>query len=127
MAQKFLYRGLPWEQIEKMSMEEFAKLVPSRDRRVLKRGFTETQKKLLKNIRTNRQKFWKTRCRQMVIIPELVGVTIGIHTGKEYARILITPEMLGHRLGEFAMTRKAVKHSSPGVGATRSSKFVPLK
>jgi small subunit ribosomal protein S19 len=63
----------------------------------------------------------------MVIIPEMVGVKIGIHNGKEYVSVDIKPEMLGHRLGEFAMTRKPVKHSSPGFGATRSSKFVPLK
>jgi len=127
MAQKFTYRGVPWEEIEKMDITEFAKLVPSRERRVLKRGFTPVQKKFLKNIRTNREKFWRTRARQMVIIPELVGLQLGIHNGKEYVRVTIIPEMIGHRLGEFSQTRKPVKHSGPGVGATRSSKFVPLK
>ncbi len=56
-----------------------------------------------------------------------VGIKIGVYSGKEYVPLEIKPEMLGHRLGEFVMTRKQVKHSAPGFGATRSSKFVPLK
>ena len=63
----------------------------------------------------------------MIILPEMVGVKIGVYNGKEYTPVEVKPEMIGHRLGEFALTRKPVKHSSPGFGATRSSKFVPLK
>ena len=63
----------------------------------------------------------------MIIIPEMIGSKIGVYNGKEYKVIIIEEAMLGHYLGEFALTRKPVKHSSPGLGATRGSKFVPLK
>ena len=63
----------------------------------------------------------------MLILPEMVGTKMGIHNGKEYVTIVISDAMVGHYLGEFAMTRGRVKHSAPGLGATRSSKFVPLK
>ncbi len=124
---KFEFRGKSFEELQKMSLEEFSRLIPSRERRTLKRGFTETQKKLLENIRRDRKKFHRTHCRDMVIIPELVGVKIGVHNGKEYVPLEIKEEMVGHRLGEFALTRKKVEHSAPGFGATRSSKYVPLK
>ena len=124
---KFEFRGKSLEEIKAMNLEQFGKLIPSRDRRALRRGFTEKEKKLLEKIRMHPGKFHRTRCREMVIVPEMLGIKIGIHNGKEYVSADIKPEMLGHRLGEFAVTRKTVKHSAPGFGATRSSKFVPLK
>jgi len=127
MVQKFVMKGKEWEEIEKMSIDEFMKIIPSRNRRAIKRGFTDQEKKLLGNIRANRKKFHKTHCREMIIIPEMVGVKIGIHNGREFVAVDIKPEMLGHRLGEYSMTRKKVEHSAPGFGATKSSKFVPLK
>ena len=57
----------------------------------------------------------------------MVGKKVAIHNGKEFKEVEIRAEMIGHFLGEFALTRKIVKHSGPGVGATRSSKFMPLK
>ena len=127
MAKKFTYRGKEWEEIQGMGLKEFRDIMPARLRRSLKRGFTENQKKLLLKIGKNPKKFHRTRCRQMVIIPQMVGTRIGVHNGKEYVAVDIKPEMIGHRLGEFALTRKNVQHSAPGFGATRSSKFVPLK
>ncbi len=124
---KFMFRGKSFEEIKNMTLEEFSTLLKSRQRRALKRGLTEKQKKLLENIRRDPKKFHRTRCREMIILPEMVGVKIGVHNGKEYVPLEIKPEMLGHRLGEFVPTRKPVKHSAPGFGATRSSKFVPLK
>jgi len=124
---KFEMKGKSLEEIKAMGLEEFGRMIPSRERRALKRGMTEKQKKLLEKIRKNPAKFHRTHCREMVIIPEMVGIKMGIHNGKEYVTVDIRPEMMGHRLGEFAMTRKPVKHSAPGFGATRSSKFVPLK
>lgn len=124
---KYEFRGKSFEEIEKLSIEEFAKLLKSRQRRSLTRGLTETQTKLLEKIRKNPGKFHKTMDRQMIILPEMVGVKIGIYSGREYVSVDIKQEMLGHRLGEFVSTRKRVGHSAPGFGATRSSKFVPLK
>lgn len=124
---KFVFRGREWEEIQSLDMKQFSALLTSRERRSLRRGFTEAEKKLLKNIQANRKKFHRTKSREMVIIPEMVGVTLGVHNGKEYVSLEIKQEMIGHRLGEFALTRKPVRHSAPGFGATRSSKFVPLK
>lgn len=124
---KFEFRGKSFEEIQKLNMEDFSNMLKSRQRRSLKRGMSERQKKLLEKIRKNPKKFHRIREREMLIIPEMVGVKIGVYNGKEYVTIDIKPEMLGHRLGEFSQTRKQVKHSSPGFGATRSSKFVPLK
>ena len=124
---KFEFRGKSIEEIKELNLEEFSKMLKSRQRRSLKRGMDDRQKKLLEKIRKNPKKFHRTRSREMLILPEMVGVKIGVYSGKEYVTLDIKPEMLGHRLGEFVMTRKQVKHSSPGFGATRSSKFVPLK
>lgn len=124
---KFEMRGKSLEEIKGMSIEEFRDIIRARERRVLKRGFTEDQKKLLKKIKRDPKKFHRTKCRDMVIVPEMLGIKMGVYNGKEYITMEIKPEMIGHRLGEFALTRKSVKHSAPGFGATRSSKFVPLK
>ena len=115
------------EEVQKISLEEFGNLIPSRERRALKRGFTEDEKKLLLKLRKNPGGFHKVHCREMIIIPELLGKKLGVHNGKEFISVEVKPEMLGHRLGEFALTRKKVQHSAPGFGATKSSKFVPLK
>jgi small subunit ribosomal protein S19 len=127
MVREFKYKGKSLEEIKQMSLEDFAKIVPSRSRRALKRGFTDVQKNLLLRIKKNPGKFHKAQCRDMIVIPEMLGTKMGIHNGKEYVIVEIKPEMLGHRLGDFAMTRRQVKHSAPGFGATRSSKYVPLK
>ena len=125
---KFMYRGKTLEELLQMNINEFAELLPARERRSLKRGLTERQKKLLEKIRKCKgKKLIRTHDRDMIILPEMVGAKIGVHNGKEFVVIEIKPEMIGHRLGEFAPTRKRVQHSAPGFGATRSSKFVPIK
>lgn len=124
-AKEFSFRGYTLEKIQKIPLEEFMKLLPARERRKLKRGFTEQEEILLRKLR--KKGSVRTHCRDMVILPEMVGKVIFVHNGKEFVRVEIKPEMLGHRLGEFAQTRRFEKHSGPGVGATRSSKFVPLK
>lgn len=124
---KFIYKGKSIEEMQAMKMDEFMQLLPARVRRSLKRGFTEEQKKLLERIRKNRSKFHKTQVRDMIILPEMVGVKLGVHNGKEFVPLEIKPEMVGHRISEFALTRKPIKHSTPGFGATRSSKYIPLK
>ena len=124
----FSYRGLSLEDLQKLSMEELMPLLPSRMRRTLKRGLTVKQDKLLKDIeKANLGDTIRTHCRDMVILPNFVGHKIHIHNGNEYQIVEIQPNMIGHYLGEFALTRKSVKHTGPGVGATRSSKFMPLK
>jgi len=127
MARVFKFKGKSLEELQKMSLEEFSKILTSRERRALLRGLTERQKKLLEQIRKNPTKFHKTHERDMVILPEMVDIKLGVYSGKEFKTVEINPEMIGHRLGEFALTRGRVMHSAPGVGATRGSKHIPLK
>ena len=127
MARIFKYKGKTLEELKGMSLEEFSRLLPSRERRSLLRGLSERQKKLLEEIKKDREEFHKTHERDMVILPEMVDVKLGVYNGKEFKHVTITPEMLGHRLGEFSLTRQRVMHSSPGAGATRGSKHIPLK
>jgi small subunit ribosomal protein S19 len=126
MAKIITYRGKTLEELQAMSLEEFAKVVPSRQRRSLIKGFSEKQKKFLEKLKKS-DKPPRTQCRDLIIIPEMIGKTIMIHNGKEWIRVDLITDMLGHRLGEFALTRKRIMHSAPGVGATKSSKFLPLK
>ena len=125
---EFAYRGLSLEELQKLSIEELLPLLPSRMRRSLKRGLTAKQDKLLNDVQKAREDdVIKTHCRDMVILPSFVGHRIDVHNGKEFQRVDIQPNMIGHYLGEFALTRQKVKHTGPGVGATRSSKYMPLK
>lgn len=125
---EFMYRGHNLEALRSMSFDEFSSLLPSRPKRSLARGFNEEQQAFLNRVRRSDEKeVVRTHRREMIIIPEMVGRTIAVHNGKEFQQVDIRPEMLGHYLGEFALTRKTVKHSGPGVGATRSSKYMPLK
>lgn len=113
-----------------MSLEEFAGLLPAKERRHISRGMTEQERKLLRKIRAvqnNEKVVIRTHSREMVILPEMVGLTIGVHNGTEFTSVEIRTEMIGRRLGEFAPTNRIVKHGMPGVGATRSSLYVPLK
>ena len=121
MAKKeFLFKGKSLDELKKLSVKEFAQLIPSRQRRTLLRGLTEEQQALMKEV-DRKEGNIKTHCRDVIILPKMVGLTIKVHNGKEWLPIMIQDEMIGHRLGEFALTRKGVRHNSPGIGATRSS------
>jgi small subunit ribosomal protein S19 len=127
MPKEYYFRGYNLEELKKMSIDEFAKLLKSRERRALKKGLTEQQKKLLERIKKNPKKFHKTHVRDTIILPEMVEAKLGVFNGKEWVSVVIKPEMIGHKLGEFAQTRKKVKHSAPGIGASRGSKFISVK
>jgi small subunit ribosomal protein S19 len=125
---EFKYCGLTVEELKNSSIEELLPLIPSRARRTVKRGLTKSQNKLLEDLKNAKEgDTIKTHCRDMIILPPFIGHNILIHSGKEFQKVNIQPQMVGHYLGEFALTRKKVKHTGPGVGATRSSKFMPLK
>ncbi|NJD75798.1 MAG: 30S ribosomal protein S19 [Candidatus Methanoperedens sp.] len=123
---EFTYRGKSMEDVKKLNLDEFAQLVPARQRRTIQRGFSEEHKKLIHKVKIKDPNI-RTHLRDMVVLPEMIGMKISIHSGKEFTPVEIMPEMLGHYLGEFVMTRKKVSHGAAGVGATRSSKFIPLK
>ena len=125
---EYRFNGLSLEEMQKLSLEELIPLLPARQRRTLKRGFTKRQDKLYNDImKTEKGTPIKTHCRDMIILPSFIGHRIDVHNGNEFQRVDIQSQMIGHYLGEFALTRKKVKHTGPGVGATRSSKFMPLK
>jgi len=126
MPREFLFRGKKLDEIKKMDVKEFAQLVPARERRKIKRGFTEQEKIFLENLRAG-EKDPKTHCRDMIVLPEMLGKLIRVYNGKEYVPVAIEPEMLGHRLGEFTQTRKKVTHSAPGIGATKSSASLSVR
>lgn len=130
MAKKFLFRGHDIEDLKTMSYDEFVDLLLARQRRSLRRGLTPVKKKLLEKVKgLNNGKTGKlrTHCRDMIVVPQMVGHTMEIHNGKEYIRVNMQPEMVGHYLGEFSPTRRRVMHGTPGMGATKSSLYIPLK
>lgn len=132
---KVAYRGLEIEELQAKSMDELVKIMPSRARRSLKRGFSEIQKKLLARVKDARKELdagkkikpIRTECRDMIVLPDMVGMEFSVYNGKEFLTFMVEIEMIGQYLGEFALNRKPVKHSAPGIGATRSSLFVPVK
>lgn len=127
MAKKeFTFKGKTAEELKNMSLNELAGLLTSRQRRTIKRGFTEQQKIILKKFRS-KEKNIETHCRDMIILPEMVGATVKVHQGREFVPVLLEPDMIGHYLGEFTLTRKKVAHSAPGIGATRSSASLSVK
>ncbi|MBS1266244.1 MAG: 30S ribosomal protein S19 [Candidatus Woesearchaeota archaeon] len=126
MAKKeFTYRGKKLEELQKMSIKEFAELLPARQRRSLSRGFTKQQKIFLDKI--EHEEKIETHCRNMIVLPNMVGKMIKIHNGKDFVMVQIKPGMIGHYFGEFAQTRAKVSHHAPGIGATKSTSHVGVK
>jgi len=123
---EFTYRGKTLEELRKLTLDEFALLVPARQRRTLQRALSEDHKKLLHKVKIKDPNI-RTHLRDMIVFPEMIGMKLSIHNGREFTPVDIIPEMLGHYLGEFVLTRKKVAHGAAGIGATRSSKFIPLK
>jgi small subunit ribosomal protein S19 len=116
------YRGQKVEDLKNVDIREFAKLVKARARRTLLRNYDVVDGFVNKCEEcVIKKKPIRTHDRSIVIVPRLVGLMIGVHNGKDFVKVMITEEMLGHRLGEFAMTRKIAKHTSVG------AKKVPKK
>jgi small subunit ribosomal protein S19 len=134
MPKEFMYRGHSLVSLQGMSMDEFINMLPSRQRRSLQRGLTPEQRILLEKMRAaqealkkGKETTVKTHVRDMLILPEMVGAKVHVHNGKEFVALDIKAEMIGHYIGEFAITNKPVRHGTPGIGASRSSMYVPLK
>ena len=129
---EFSYRGHTLDELQEMDIEEVAELLPARQRRSIQRGLSVEKEKLLDEAREAGEEETandpiRTHLRDMPILPEMVGLTFAVHNGQSFERVNVEPEMLGHYLGEFQLTRTSVEHGQAGIGATRSSKFVPLK
>jgi small subunit ribosomal protein S19 len=121
-SKEFTYRGKTVEELKALETREFAKLVKSRTRKaILKQSakidqFVAKCKKL-----AEKKKPIKTHLRDLIVVPKMIDYNILIHNGKQFLPTPIIPEMLGHRFGEFALTRQKVKHGAAGIGATKSS------
>ena len=125
MVKELMFKGKTEKDFKNMSLNDFITITNSKQRRKLKRGFTDEEKRLLIKIKKFREgklkKIMKTHCRDMPIVPEMLGLIIHVYNGKEFSPVNITVEHLGHCLGEFVITRRKVQHSAPGIGATKSS------
>mmetsp|Transcript_4827 Transcript_4827/g.4962 ORF Transcript_4827/g.4962 Transcript_4827/m.4962 type:complete len:149 (+) Transcript_4827:42-488(+) len=133
---KFTFRGVDLEDLFDLSPEQLMDLVHARARRKFSRGLTRKPLALIKKLRKAKKEaagthekpaVVKTHLRNMIIVPEMIGSMIGVYNGKHFIQVEVKPEMLGHYLGEFSVSYKPVKHGRPGIGATHSSRFIPLK
>ena len=129
MVKEFSYRGIPKEELDNMSLEKLFQLFNARQRRSLTRGITDGKRKLIEEIKSAKagklKNPIKTHVRDLIVLPYMVGVTVNVFSGKEFQPVTMTTEMIGHYLGEYVITNKRVSHGAPGVGASRSSLYVP--
>ena len=132
---KFTYRGVDLDQLLDMPTEALMELFHARARRRFSRGLKRKPLALIKRLRKAKKECpelekpacIKTHLRNMIVVPEMIGSVVGIHNGKTFNQVEIKPEMVAHYLGEFSITYKPVKHGRHGIGATHSSRFIPLK
>lgn len=135
MVREFKFKGYLPEQLRALPIESLLPLLNSRQRRSLNKRvgkfMTDQKRKLREEIKLNREgkstTDIKTHLRDMIILPDMIGIAVKVHNGKEFVSVNIRPEMIGHYLGEYAITNKRVQHGAPGVGSSRSSLYVPLK
>eukprot|EP00247_Physcomitrium_patens_P034493 XP_024390744.1 40S ribosomal protein S15-like [Physcomitrella patens] len=132
---KFTFRGVDLDALLDMSMDELVELFHARARRRFQRGLKRKPMALIKKLRKAKREApagekpepVRTHLRNMIIVPEMIGSVIGVYNGKTFNQVEIKPEMIGHYLAEFSISYKPVKHGRPGIGATHSSRFIPLK
>jgi len=124
--EEFTYHGYKIEDLQQMGMSELLPIMPARARRKINRGISPGHEKVLLAMREGKERV-RTHARDMIILPEMIGKTIEVHNGKDFIVVELQPEAVFQYLGEFALTRRRVSHGSAGIGATRSSKYVPLK
>jgi small subunit ribosomal protein S19 len=135
MVREFKFKGYSADQVQKISIEKLMPLLNSRQRRSLDRRLstymTDEKRKFREDLKLSREgkltSPLKTHLRDMIILPDMIGLNVLVHNGKEFVSFTIRAEMVGHYLGEYSITNKRVQHGSPGVGSSRSSLYVPLK
>ena len=135
MVREFKFKGFTPEQLQSLSIENLLPLLNSRQRRSLDKRVSTYMNDDKRNLREklklardgNLKGQLRTHVRDMIILPDMVGLTLHVHNGKDFVQVSIKFEMIGHYLGEYAITNKRVQHGTPGVGASRSSLYVPLK
>ena len=128
MVKEFTYHGLSKEELDNIPNEKLFKLFTSRARRSFTRGINDDKRKLMEEMKDkNNKNPIKTHLRDVIILPYMIGKTVHVFSGKEFVPVIIAVQMVGHYLGEYVITNKRVNHGAPGVGASRSSLYVPLK
>ena len=144
MVKEFEYRGVAQADLEKMPIDKLRGLLGARQRRSLKRGVTDGKRKVIARMRAARAAAAaeggsagasggsapvriRTHLRDLIVLPFMVGTTVHVYNGKEFKEIEIKAEMIGHYIGEYSLSGRRVSHGAPGVGASRSSLYVPLK
>ncbi|HUU76317.1 MAG TPA: 30S ribosomal protein S19 [Methanoregulaceae archaeon] len=124
--EEFTYHGFRLDELREMGINDLLPIMPARARRKITRGLTRGEENLISKFRSGETRI-RTHMRDMIVLPEMVGREVEIYNGKEFIKVEIQPEAVFHYLGEFSPTRRRVAHGSAGIGATRSSKYVPLK
>lgn len=125
---EFTYRGKTLDELKKLDVREFAKYLRSRQRRSVLRQFQKIEEFVSRSkAKENKKKSVRTHQRDIVVVPEMVGMRINVYNGQKFIAVDIVGEMLGHKLGEFALTRARIKHGKAGVGATKGTKFKAKK
>ena len=120
---EFTYKGLTIEELKKLDVREFAKYLRSRQRRTVLRQFQKVEDFINRSReKQNKDKKIRTHQRDLVVVPQMIGMRISIYNGNNFVPVEVTSDMLGHKFGEFAPTRARVKHSSAGVGATKGTR-----
>lgn len=120
---QFKYKGKSVEELQQLEVREFAKLIDSRNRRTILRNFQKLED-FIKRARgkDSKGKRIKTHHRDLIIVPQMIGMKLQIYNGREFVPVEVIPEMLGHKFGEFAPTRRRIQHTKSGVGATKGSR-----
>jgi small subunit ribosomal protein S19 len=125
---QFMYRGKSIEELKTLDVREFTKYLPSRQKRSVLRNFQIIEDFVKRSKeKIEKGKKIKTHQREIIIVPQMVGMNIQIHNGRNFNPVLIETEMLGHRLGEMSVTRSKVAHNKAGIGATKGSKHKAKK
>ncbi|MEW5307354.1 MAG: hypothetical protein WDW38_001260 [Sanguina aurantia] len=131
---KFTYRGVDLDQLLDMKNDDLIELFHARVRRRFQRGLKRKPLALIKKLRKAKKESdgdkpepVRTHLRNMIIVPEMIGSVVGVYNGKTFNQVEIKPEMVGHYLAEFSISYKPTKHGRAGIGATHSSRFIPLK
>jgi small subunit ribosomal protein S19 len=116
----YYFKGKSYDELKNLNQDDLFRIIGSRGRRNLKRGLSIHKKELMKKVKDSnelikqgkQQLRIKTHSRDMVILPDMVDLKIEIYTGKAFEPLVVKQEMIGHYLGEFALTRKKVIHGS---------------
>ncbi|PIU02942.1 MAG: 30S ribosomal protein S19 [Candidatus Diapherotrites archaeon CG09_land_8_20_14_0_10_32_12] len=131
MVREFSYKGYDLEQLKKLPIDQLKEIMPYGARRKINRGI-KLDKKMLRAIEANKagnppKNMVKTHSRDLLVMPDMVGLKLGIYNGKIFEQVEIKPEMIGCYIGDFVLSRKIVSHGKAGIGATKSSKNVAKK